>query len=166
MRLEFVRWAARALLPLLLVCAPFAQAQLPANDVDWKETDVPPPPAFDLQRLVRFEVNPNSSMVFGIDPQTIQISKQDGMVRYVVVARSDTGVVNAMYEGVRCTTGEFKTYARAFGDGKWRVQEQPEWVSLRAKLPSMHTARLARQGVCDGSAPMLSVREVVEALKK
>jgi CNP1-like family len=166
MRLECLRWAARLWLPVLAMCAPLAQAQLPANDVDWKETDVPPPPAFDLKRLIRFEVNPNSSMVFGVDPETIQIGKQDGVVRYVVVARSDSGVVNAMYEGVRCTTGEFKTYARAFGDGKWRALEQPEWVSLRAKLPSMHTARLARQGVCDGSAPMLSVREVVEALKK
>jgi CNP1-like family len=166
MHLEFLRGITRWVLTALMLGAVLAHAQLPANDPEWKETEAPPPPAFDLQRLISFEVRAGSSLVFGIDPTTIQVSKQDGIVRYVVVARSDSGVVNAMYEGVRCTTAEFKTYARAFGDGKWTAVENAEWISLRAKLPSMHTARLARQGVCDGAAPMGSAREIVQALKK
>ena len=37
------------------------------------------------------------------------------MVRYVVVATSDSGAVNAIYEGIRCDTGRFKVYARHNG---------------------------------------------------
>jgi hypothetical protein len=142
-----------------------AQAYAFEDPVDWKEIETPPPPAFDVKKLITFEVSPNSQLVYGIDPAAISISQKDGVVRYVVVAANASGARNVMYEGIRCTTGEFKTYARQSSDGKWTNVSKPEWRSLFENMPSKHALRLARAGACDSAAPATSVDVLVRRLK-
>jgi hypothetical protein len=153
----------------LLMGAHAAWAQTPAfltpDDPDWKETEVPPPPAFDVNKLVVFDTSPNSQLVFGVDPATIQISDKDGLVRYVMVATSTTGARNVMYEALRCSTGEFKTYARASPDGKWSHVSDPQWRSLFDNMPSKHALRFAKAGACDSRASAPSVYVLVSRLK-
>ena len=98
----------RVLLALCLAGAALAQAQI-FGDSNWQEGPVPPPPDFDVKRLLRFDVNPNSPLVYAIDPQTLSISPADRVVRYVVVATSPSGVRNVFYEGIRCPSGQVKT---------------------------------------------------------
>jgi len=93
-----------------------AAAQLTPPDPDWKELEAPPPPTFEVSRLVPFDVSINSALQFGVDAGTINIGR-DGVVRYVIVARSTSGTINAMYEGLRCSTGEMRTYARYNASG-------------------------------------------------
>ena len=66
---------------------------------EWKESEVPPPPAFDVGKLVTFEVSPNASLVYGVDPASISMSKSDGVVRYVMVATSASGVAQRDVRG-------------------------------------------------------------------
>lgn len=141
------------------------QAQLYANDAEWKESDTPAPPAFDEKKLVMFDVPTSLSLVYGIDPATVSISKSDSLVRYVVVATSSSGARNVMYEALRCATGEFKTYARYSSDGKWNLVSNPQWRSVFDNMPSKHPLRLARAGACDQTAPVGSVAELVNKLK-
>ena len=143
------------------------QAQVYAfeDPVDWKEIETPPPPAFDVKKLITFDVSPNSQLVYGVDPAAISISQKDGVVRYVVVAANASGARNVMYEGIRCSTGEFKTYARYSSDGKWTNVSNPEWRSLFENMPSKHALRFARAGACDSAAPATSVDVVVKRLK-
>ena len=143
---------------------PLAQAQLAAADPDWQESTAPAAPKFEVKRLIGFEVNVNSTMRWGVDPDTLVVTP-DGIVRYVVVAQSPTGALNAMYEGVRCATGEYKTYARFNRDSGWNPVGNPEWKSMAEIQPSRHTLSLAKQGLCTGSAPAGSVREMVRELK-
>lgn len=148
----------------LAIWAFSAAAQLADVDPDWKEADAPPPPAFDLKRLVPFDVAPGSQLSFGVDPASISIGS-DGIVRYVVVARSRTGTVNAMYEGLRCTTGEVRTYARHNPDSGWSRVEGGLWRSLWDNQPSRHSLMFARQGGCAGRAPPRNVQEIVRDLR-
>lgn len=160
--------SANFLLPVLLLSlalGPSAWAQPSPDDPDWKEFEVPPPPAFDLGKLVTFEVSNGSSLVYGVDPASIRISKADGIVRYVMVASSATGARNVMYEGIRCTTGEFKTYARYSSEGGWKPLAQPEWRSLFADMPSRYALRFAQAGGCDNAAMPPSVDVLVSRLK-
>ncbi|MDP3707059.1 MAG: CNP1-like family protein, partial [Polaromonas sp.] len=76
-------------------------AQRAVDNPDWKEVDVPPPPAFDSNKLIAFDVSPNASLVYGVDPASIRISNSDSVVRYVMVATSASGAKNVMYEGIR-----------------------------------------------------------------
>ncbi len=141
-----------------------AAAQLSTPDPDWKELDAPPPPAFDVSRLIPVEVGGGSSLSFGVDPATLSIGK-DGIVRYVMVARSGSGAVNAMYEGIQCNKGEFKTYARYNPSGGWSKVDTPEWKSLWAGNVSRHTLRFAREGGCAGTAPPITTSHIVRDLK-
>src|SRR3569832_466688 len=99
----------------------------PTQDSDWKEIEVPPPPALRTSGLVEIDVGGGSQFRFGVDPQSVAIGK-DKVVRLVVVATSSSGAVNAIYEGLRCDRGEYRVYARSSGQG-WRPVET-EWKSL------------------------------------
>ena len=132
---------------------------------DWKESEVPSPPAFGLSKLVIFEVASSSSLVYGVDPASIRITHSDGVVRYVMVATSASGARNVMYEGLRCSTGEFKTYARYSADGHWSAVSLPEWRSLFGNMPSRHALRFAQAGGCDNATAPSSVKVLVSRLK-
>lgn len=140
-------------------------AQLVPQDPDWKEIEVPPPPAFSTDRLIPIELPKYVSLRLGVDPATIAITP-DGIVRYVVVARNASGSISAMYEGIRCASGEVKTYARYTSSGLWFPVLEPEWHGLNDNLPSKHALALARQGVCEGrTVAGNSAAAIVNALK-
>ncbi len=135
-------------------------------DPDWKESDTPTPPAFDKGRLLPIEMPQYVSLRVGIDPETLVIGA-DGIVRYVMLAINSTGSVNAMYEGIRCATGEVKTYARHSGQGTWTLVKEPAWRALTDNLPSKHALALARQGACDGrTMAASSTAEIIKNLKR
>ena len=132
-------------------------------DAEWEETVAPPPPAFSEGRLLPIEMPPYMSLKFGIDPNTIAITK-DGIVRYVVVAQNrNGGGVNAFYEGVRCSTGEMKSYAR-YNNGTWQETKTPEWKRIN-DLNSRYAKALSTQALCRGNAPRPSVGEMVQNIR-
>ena len=141
-----------------------ASAQFNPDAMDWKEGEVPPPPAFDVGKLLVFDVSTGSSLVYGVDPATLRIGN-DGIVRYVMVATSRSGARNVLYEGIRCSSGEFKTYARYSAEGVWRSVDNPEWRSMFGNMPSRHAVQFARTAACSNSAPTSSVEEIVRRLK-
>ncbi|MCJ7798858.1 MAG: CNP1-like family protein [Polaromonas sp.] len=150
---------------LLIGLTGAAWGQLAVDDPDWKEVEVPPPPAFDVSKLVTFEVSRNAALVYGVDPAAIHISSRDSVVRYVMVASSASGATNIMYEGIRCATGEFKTYARYSSDGRWRMVDHAEWRSLYSGAPSRHALQFAKAGACENAAPASTVEAIVSRLK-
>ncbi|MES2979427.1 MAG: CNP1-like family protein [Pseudomonadota bacterium] len=141
-------------------------AQRATDNPDWKEIDAPPPAAVNFDKLVIFPVSVASAMVFGVDPDSIRISPEDNVVRYVVVATSPSGARNVFYEGIRCGTGEVKNYARYSGEGRWVLATRPEWKSLYAGSPSQHSLRLAQAGGCMNAASPISVDSMVRQLRK
>ena len=150
---------------ILLLVAGSAAAQLIDQDPDWKEVDVPAPPAFKTDRLIPLEMPRHISLKLGVDPETLRITS-DGIVRYVMVATSPSGNVNATYEGIRCLTGEVKTYARHGATGKWSPVVDPQWKPLNGNQPSLHALALARQGACDGrAATSQSPEDIIRKLK-
>ena len=141
-----------------------AWAQRDVELLDWKEVEVAPPPTFDASKLLDLEMSVNSSLQFGVDPASLSISS-DGVVRYVIVASNASGARNVFYEGIRCATGEYKTYARYTPEGRWVKAENAEWRSMFGNMPSKHALQFARAGACNNAAPTLSVGEIVRHLK-
>lgn len=139
-----------------------AQNILP-DEPAWTEAEAPPPPAFKLDRLVDVSVDAQGNLRYGIDPASLNIGK-DGVVRYVMVARSTTGAMTAMYEGLRCTTGEYKLYAR-YNVDRWTPVSEPKWQSLWESTRTKHPLAFARQGGCDSKAPPTSTQDVVRRLQ-
>lgn len=154
-------------LAVLLGSALIASAQLRYADDDtpeWKEGTVPPPPAYSLNKLIDVEMPSGSSVRMGLDPESIKIDKETGIVRYIVVARGPSAV-NAMYEGIRCDTGEYKVYARQTPGNDWSFSSESEWKSMRGQLTYPHPFRLARDGMCIGTAMNQTENAMIRALK-
>lgn len=147
----------------LLVAACVARAQLvPDPGAAATPLPPPPPPPLKLEGLVPLEI-PGSALRFGIDPGSISVGS-DKVVRYVVVARSTSGVVNAMYEGIRCQSGEFAVYARHSGSGGWSVLSEPSWRPLQDQRNSRHSLLIARSGACNGRGVNGSADQIVRDL--
>lgn len=147
------------------LASPHASSQVPSTDPDWKELEATAAPAFDVSRLIEFDVSSGSSLRFGVDPATIRIGSDD-VVRYVVVARNDAGAFNAFYEGIRCSRGEFKSYARQAKGNAWVVVPDPVWRPMRDTGVSRHTLRFAQQGGCVGNSTPVNAAEIVRALRQ
>ncbi len=140
-----------------------AQAQLSDPDPDWKEEAAPPPPALSLDKLIAVEV-PRATLRYGVDPASISLTK-DGIVRYVVVASSASGAVNAFYEGVRCSSAETKTYARHNADSGWVAVKDAQWRALHNDNATRHSLIIARTGLCVGGGPNRSAATMVRDLR-
>jgi CNP1-like family len=149
----------------LLLFAGHAASQLRDADPDWRESEVPVPPAFEASRMIQLDMPRHMSVKLGVDPETLRITP-DGIVRYVMVAQSPSGTVNATYEGIRCLTAEVKVYARYTASKVWTPVGNPEWQPLRNNQPSLHALAFARQGACEGrSAVARSPQAIVRKLK-
>ena len=107
---------------------------------------------------------PRATLRFGIDPASITVGK-DGIVRYVVVASSPTGAVNALYEGIRCNTAEVKVYARHNPDSGWVPVATSEWMALHDRPNVRHSLLVARTGACIGHGPNRNAAQVVKDLR-
>lgn len=146
----------------LLLSAAMAHAQIAPPDPDWREAEAPPAPAFKLNGLIPLDI-PGSALRFGVDPATVTVGS-DGIVRYVVVASSATGAVNALYEGIRCSNGEFKVYAR-YTPGGWAIAKDASWRPLHEQPVSRHSLLIARTGACIGQGTNSSASQIVRDLR-
>lgn len=159
--------AAWVLAAALCVSAASAQAQYANDDLaDWTEGTVPPPPAYSVSGLVDIEMPRGSSVKMGVDPKTIVLDQSKGIVRYVVVARGPSAV-NATYEGIRCSTGEFRIYARQVQGGEWTPNSESDWKTMMGQNSIMvrHPLQLARGGMCMGSTLRQNAKDIVRELQ-
>ena len=97
----------------------------------WKENDLKIPPYPDDGDLMELQLDdPNNRFTYYMDEESLSISKNDYVVRYTLVIESKRGTRNIFYEGMRCNTLEYKTYAFGTGKGKFRPSKKPEWKSM------------------------------------
>lgn len=159
---RLTQWLAPLGLCAMMALQP-AQAQLLFDsDKTWVEAEVPPPPEYNARKLIRVEGPAASSLKFGVDPQTISIGP-DYVVRYVVVMEGPAAIT-AVYEGIRCKSGEKRVYARRNGDSPWEMVTE-EWRPLNQSSASHYALNMARDGVCIGVATNNSARDIVNDLR-
>lgn len=129
---------------------------------NWDEGPVPDAPALRTEALVPIDIA-GSNLRFGVDPASLSVGN-DGVVRFVFVATSPSGTVNAFYEGVHCARATYRLYARHSPAQGWRPVEEP-WKALNEGLEGRLAYRVARAGVCTGRVPGGTPAQIVQALK-
>ncbi len=142
----------------------------PAEQSDWElEHRKPAPeevqvelPAYPVAaRLIEFEKSPAADFHYFIDPATLSVDK-DGVVRYVLVARSSSGAQNVTYEGLRCDTAEHRFYAFGRADGTWS-RSRTDW---RPVLQAQLLQRiLYADYFCPQKVPIVNAGDGVRALQ-
>lgn len=134
-----------------------------ADNPDWVEEDVPEPPTFSTKGLIAIDLPIYATTKASLAPDTLVVGG-DGVVRYVMVMTNVSGNMSAVYEGIRCTTDEVKTYARFGTSGKWSMVQKPAWKQMTDNMPSKHALAFAREAACVNYAST-SKAEVMAALK-
>ena len=89
----------------------------------------------------------------------------DGVVRYVLVARSPQGAENISFEGLRCSSGEYKIYAIGRSDRSWERTRDAQWRSIVPRAESWHRV-LANYFFCPIRSPIRTAAEGVQALER
>lgn len=125
---------------------------------------VPGMPAWPKnENLIEFHVSNTTSFRFFIDAASLSISPER-IVRYTLIARSASGVVNLSYEGMRCPENQYRIYA--YGrDGRWAVQSS-EWREIEPKTMQRWHQELRSTYFCPKRRTIMSVAEGLEALRR
>lgn len=159
----------RLLWGALVVCA-FHSGVLHAQlfsepDPNWREEELSMPPPPSERALREFEVSRASSNQFLVDESSLTVG-DDGVVRYVLVVRTQGGAQNVSFEGVRCATAEHRIYAFGRPDGKWVSSRREDWERIGGGNFNRPSAALAKDYFCDGRSPPRNRDVVIRRLRE
>ena len=145
-----------------------AQAQFEEDFDDttkpWEEIAVQLPPMPRAASLLPFYVSATATQSFAIAPESLSVGS-DGVVRYVMVARSQSGAENTSYDGLRCASLEHKSYAFGHTDGTWSRSRRTAWVPITGNAANRQYAALAESFFCDGGMVAGQPSDIVKRLK-
>ena len=118
-------------------------------------------PAFPRKaNLLEFRFNGAGDFGFFVDQTSLSVTS-DGVVRYVLVARSPSGVENVSYEGLRCASAEFRRYAFGRPDAAWRASPGPLQPLARPWHQVLH-----REFFCPHNVPLRTAEDGVRSLEE
>lgn len=163
--MKFLQNAAVGGLAALLCFSGAAQAGLFTDaDANWTEGEYvqPGPPKADSLRA--FFVSSASPNEFLIDESSIAVGA-DGVVRYVLVIRSPSGVESVTFEGIRCANWGRRMYATGRTSGEWAATRNGDWEPIVDNAYNRPRAALAQDYFCDGEAPPRNREEVLRRLR-
>jgi len=164
---------AACLLALLAACAGRSQTGLS----DWElqhqgqlvreAADAAPapelPPYPRRENLLEFFVSSASDFRFFIDRSSIGV--KDRVVRYVLVARSPSGVDNVSFEALNCVSAEYQVYARGGADGKWSSRPGG-WQKIAPRSVQRWHNALYAEFFCPNRIAIADAAEGVRALER
>lgn len=131
----------------------------------WEESELQPPAYPPTARLQPFFVSPLNDNQFFIDPESLTVGL-DGVVRYVLVVLSPSGVRNVSYEGLRCSSAEKRLYAFGRQDQTWSKARGKQWVRIENNSLNRHHAVLFAEHFCPVGMIVRSADEARQALRQ
>lgn len=131
----------------------------------WQETAMVLPATPQAADLLPFEVATTVTQAFAIDAKSISISA-DGVIRYTLVAQSQSGAKNISYEGIRCQTSEKKLYSFGRKDGSWSLSRRDQWEPIMGSAVNRAHAVLVQDYFCQNKATAGDAAAVLDRLKR
>jgi hypothetical protein len=123
-----------------------------------------PPPFPRSENLSEFTVSTASDFRFFVDRTSLSVSK-DRIVRYVLVARSPSGVDNVTYEGINCREAEYRIYAVGRSDGSW-ASRSGEWRPITRENVQRWRNALRDEFLCPNGIAIEDAAEGARALQR
>jgi hypothetical protein len=115
------------------------------------------------ENLIEFYVGPTATFRYFIDAASLSVFYKQKEVRYVLVARSPSGVENISYEAIRCPDMH-RILAVGDASGKWNMRPS-EWQAIEVRTSRGWPSVLSSQFFCPHRDPIQSVAEGVNALR-
>lgn len=142
------------------------------EEPEWEEAAEVTPPTFPADAdLVPIYVSAVQTNQYLIDAKSLSMGANQ-VVRYTLVVRTAGGAVNISFEGMRCESREWKTYAvghkaaEAGQSGTWSKARRSEWRPVENKPTNRHHAALSKDYFCPNGSSLRNADEGVDALRK
>lgn len=130
----------------------------------WQEIAIHLPTMPDMANLIPFDVSATATQTFSVAPETLTVGA-DGVIRYVMVARSSSDALNISYQGLRCASLEKKLYAFGRPDGSWSRSRNDAWEPISSNAANRRHAALAQDYFCSGSTVAGKASDIVRRMK-
>jgi hypothetical protein len=130
----------------------------------WKEHDVFLPSAPSREGFRRVEITGMGDSMFLVDASSVTVS-DDGVVRLALAIISERGHGNFFYEGYRCETSEYKSYAFSSGyDQEWTALRSAMWRPVVPRKHYNYRSDLLRHYICSSNFNLSSEEQIKDAL--
>ncbi len=129
----------------------------------WQEETLTIPSYPKKKNLIKLEL-PHSRYKYFIDKKSISVGKSDQVARYTVVIQSSSGTKNVFYEGIRCSTKEYRTYVFAINSKKFQSMNDKRWKNIRGAGAYKYRLSLFEFYVCHNSSVRRKASEIVQTL--
>lgn len=129
----------------------------------WREGGVTLPAYPEERDLVSVPLSPVDTFRLYLDRNSLALGG-DRVLRVTAVLESPTGARNVFYDGFRCETREYKTYALGSSARQWRQQAAAQW---RFIVPQGHhdfRFQLYKQHLCDSTNTALAPAAILRGL--
>ena len=132
----------------------------------WKEETITLPPATGDQQFRVVEVTGMGDSIFKVDLSSVKLG-DDGVVRLTLAVLSSKGQANILFEGFRCDTSGYKSYAMRTGfDSPWVAFRSSKWRPVRLQRRNNFRADLVRYYLCPSLNNSGSEEDIVSILRK
>ncbi|RJX33442.1 MAG: hypothetical protein C4516_01225 [Oxalobacter sp.] len=131
-----------------------------------QDVSLPTFPAFlNPKTLLIVDTGPTSRQTYAVDAQTLTVTPDATIVRYVVVATSSSGAKNVSFEGINCQTLQLKRYAYGTAQGKWIPTRANQWVAISSMSQNQLHYTLTRFFFCRGGFVEGTSSDILERLR-
>ena len=122
-----------------------------SNDVPWTEDSLnviqPPNPNEFLPVAID---NPPVGFTIYIDESSLSVSQSDLIIRYWLILKAGKST-NAIYEGMKCNTREYKSYAFQNKWDKTKIKTNPvaKWQPIETQTHNRFREEIRQYFFCD-----------------
>lgn len=131
----------------------------------WKEGELRLPDYPVEDKLIEVGMERNiSPFKYYIDPDSLTLGEDD-VVRYTVVVKSSSGATNVIYEGLRCSVTEYRTYAFGTSDKKMSKARVSEWKRFYNADSMVHRYNFYHYYMCSKIQSPYSPEEIIQRIR-
>jgi hypothetical protein len=130
----------------------------------WKESDVAVPPYPNDRDLLAVPMPSADTLKIYVDRQSISRAP-DLVARFTLVVESPSGARSVFYDGLRCETRQYKTYAIGTANRTFVPVEHPPWRVIPRPEINAFRDYLYRSYVCDKHDSARPPEDLVRLIK-
>jgi hypothetical protein len=131
----------------------------------WNESAIVLPPYPDDRELLPVAMGSTDTLKIYIDGKSISLAP-DRVARFSLVVESPSGARSVFYDGYRCETRQYKTYAFGTSQHTWSPAANPQWLTVPRSEINAFRDNIYRRYVCDDNNSARASEDLRRLLKK
>jgi hypothetical protein len=135
----------------------------------WQEEPTVLPPWPQEEDLLPVPLPPRDTLRLYLDTRHLARGETDGVVRFTLIVETPGGARNVFFEGIRCDTRQYKTYAVGGGDSgegrRWLRLADSSWQRIPYFEVDAFRYHLYRFVFCDRQGSPRTPREIRHVLR-